>query len=105
MRAMARYGRWAIRMKDRSSGSLIPESSPSVVRSMPPWARGASGGRQVLVCPVCQVERDDWLNGLDGCERCGSTRLSVLLGEVTCRQCGYLAGSLDGGEWRSGSGA
>lgn len=56
-----------------------------------PWARGVSGGHQVLVCPACQAERPDWADGLDRCERCGSTRLSLLLGEVTCRECGYLA--------------
>jgi hypothetical protein len=57
-----------------------------------PWARGVSGGRQVLVCPPCQGERPDWSERLDRCERCGSTRLSVLLGEVSCRECGHLAG-------------
>jgi transcription initiation factor TFIIIB Brf1 subunit/transcription initiation factor TFIIB len=32
---------------------------------------------------------------LDRCERCGSTRLSVMLGEVVCRQCGLVAGTLE----------
>jgi predicted amidophosphoribosyltransferase len=59
-----------------------------------PWSRGVSGGRQVLVCPRCQAERADWTEMLDRCERCGSTRLSVMLGEVVCRQCGLVAGTL-----------
>jgi len=58
-----------------------------------PWSRGVSGGRQVLVCPVCQVDRPDWADRLDRCETCGSTRLSATLGEVVCRQCGAIAGS------------
>jgi predicted amidophosphoribosyltransferase len=54
-----------------------------------PWARGARGGHQVLVCPRCQAERTDWPARLDTCPSCGSTRLSVTLGEVTCRSCGH----------------
>ena len=57
-----------------------------------PWARGVVDGRQVLVCPACQIERPDWTDGLDACKQCGSTRLSVALGEVICRQCGAVAG-------------
>jgi predicted amidophosphoribosyltransferase len=55
-----------------------------------PWARSAAGGRQVLVCPVCQQDRPDWKQGLDRCARCGSTRLSAMLGEVVCRACGTV---------------
>jgi hypothetical protein len=55
-----------------------------------PWARGAEGGRQVLVCPQCQVERPDWASGLDRCRACGATRLSVMLGETVCRACGEV---------------
>ncbi|MFL5798475.1 MAG: hypothetical protein ACJ77A_11155 [Actinomycetota bacterium] len=55
-----------------------------------PWARAATGGRQVLVCPACQQDRADWDAGLDRCVRCGSTRLSVMLGEVVCRACGEV---------------
>lgn len=62
-----------------------------------PWARGVSGGHQVLVCPACQADRPDWADGLDRCERCGSTRLSLLLGEVTCRECGYIGAAAGGG--------
>ena len=53
-----------------------------------------AAGRQVLVCPLCQADRADWISRLDRCERCGSTRLSVMLGEVVCRQCGLVAGTL-----------
>jgi hypothetical protein len=59
-----------------------------------PWSRGVASGRQVLVCPHCQIDRADWMQGLDRCERCGSTRLSGMLGEVVCRQCGLVAGTL-----------
>jgi predicted amidophosphoribosyltransferase len=55
-----------------------------------PWARAAVGGRQVLVCPVCQQDRPDWDAALDRCVRCGSTRLSAMLGEVVCRACGAV---------------
>jgi hypothetical protein len=53
-----------------------------------PWARGVSGGRQILVCPVCQRDRPTWAETLDRCDACGSTRLSVMLGRVVCRACG-----------------
>lgn len=52
------------------------------------WARAVSGGRQVLVCPACQGESPDWTAYLDRCASCGSTRLSIMLGDVVCRQCG-----------------
>ena len=58
-----------------------------------PWSRAVSAGHQVLTCPVCQVERADWRNSLDRCERCGSIRLSVMLGEVVCRECGHVRGA------------
>jgi rubredoxin len=54
-----------------------------------PWARAVSGGRQVLICPVCQTERSDWSANLDRCGSCGGTRLSAMLGEVVCRACGH----------------
>jgi hypothetical protein len=60
-----------------------------------PWARAVKQGRQVLVCPTCQSERPDWDATLDRCTECGSTRLSVTLGEVSCRACGHrLAATL-----------
>jgi len=53
------------------------------------------GGRQVLICPSCQRDRPDWAERLDRCQSCGSTRLSVMLQEVICRQCGWTAGSAE----------
>jgi len=58
-----------------------------------PWARAVAGGRQVLVCPACQVTTPDWTSRLDRCERCGQTRLSLMLGEVVCRACGHVQGT------------
>ena len=56
-----------------------------------PWARAVAGGVQILVCPDCQHDRPDWAESLDRCEDCGSTRLSVTLGDVVCRACGHAA--------------
>ncbi|HUG87350.1 MAG TPA: hypothetical protein VMP42_01145 [Actinomycetota bacterium] len=56
-----------------------------------PWARGVAGGRLVLICPRCQTEHPDWPEGLDACDACGSTRLSITLGEVICRVCGHTS--------------
>jgi uncharacterized Zn finger protein (UPF0148 family) len=36
-----------------------------------------------------------WTAALDRCERCGSPRLSITLGEVSCRACGRLQGTVD----------
>jgi len=58
-----------------------------------PWARGVAEGRQVLVCPRCQVERPDWAADLDVCEECGATRLNLTLGQVVCRACGHMKGA------------
>jgi hypothetical protein len=60
-----------------------------------PWSRGVRGERQVLICPVCQSERPEWISMLDRCERCSSPRLSLMLGEVVCRQCGHVRGSYE----------
>lgn len=57
------------------------------------WARAVAGGRQVLVCPPCQRERPEWVARVDRCERCGSPRLSAILGEVVCRSCGHVTGA------------
>jgi rubredoxin len=54
-----------------------------------PWVRAVSGGRQVLICPICQGDRPDWASSLDRCGACGETRLSAMLGEVVCRACGH----------------
>ena len=57
-----------------------------------PWARAVAGGAQVLICPDCQHDCPDWQESLDRCEACGSTRLSVTLGDVVCRACGHADG-------------
>jgi predicted amidophosphoribosyltransferase len=54
-----------------------------------PWARGVTGSLQVLICPECQLSTPTWESELDSCPRCGSTRLSVVLGTVVCRSCNY----------------
>lgn len=57
------------------------------------WKRGVRAGRQVLVCPDCQLGRD-WTAELDSCSSCRSTMLQKSLGETTCRACGFVgAGS------------
>jgi uncharacterized protein YbaR (Trm112 family) len=53
-----------------------------------PWARGVAAGRQILVCPECQGREPRWVESLDRCRQCGSTRLSVVLGSIVCRACG-----------------
>lgn len=54
-----------------------------------PWARGVIGSEQVLVCPQCQIDDPTWHQALETCPRCGSTRLSVVMGSVVCRGCGF----------------
>ena len=39
---------------------------------------------------TAEAERRDWDVGLDRCDRCASTRLSLMLGEVVCRACGLV---------------
>ncbi|MDQ3941003.1 MAG: hypothetical protein M3238_06625 [Actinomycetota bacterium] len=53
-----------------------------------PWARGVIEGNLVLICPDCQAGHPDWVEKLDRCPDCSSTRLSVVLGSVVCRACG-----------------
>lgn len=55
-----------------------------------PWARAVIDGRQILVCPSCQAGDPTWVESLDRCPSCGSTRLSMVMGSVSCRECGYL---------------
>jgi rubredoxin len=50
----------------------------------------------VLVCPDCQNSRD-WVADLDRCARCDSTRLVRRLGEVECRDCGFVAEPAEAG--------
>ena len=56
-----------------------------------PWARAVRDGSQVLICPACQRDRPDWASLVDRCVECDSTRLSVTLGELSCRNCGRVA--------------
>lgn len=78
-------------MGARASCVLCGRPTYDPQKGEPPWARGVSGGRLVLICPRCQAERDGWAEGLDRCSRCGSTRLGVTLGDVVCRACGHAA--------------
>jgi Zn finger protein HypA/HybF involved in hydrogenase expression len=55
-----------------------------------PWVRGVVGTEQVLLCPECK-EIPEALEELRKCPRCGATRLSVILGSLVCRACGYEA--------------
>jgi hypothetical protein len=54
-----------------------------------PWARGVVNGAQVLICPDCQSADPEWPATLTACPRCGSTRLSMVMGSVVCRQCDH----------------
>ena len=58
-------------------------------RGRSPWQRGVRNDRQVLVCPECQVAHD-WPAALDHCGSCGGVRLISRLGEVECRDCGWV---------------
>jgi hypothetical protein len=43
----------------------------------------------VLICPACQSSVD-WAGELDRCPVCSSAHLVRRLGEVECRDCGYV---------------
>jgi hypothetical protein len=58
-------------------------------RGSSPWLRGVRADRQVLICPGCQ-SAGDWVGDLDRCQVCASVRLVRRLGEVECRDCGYV---------------
>jgi DNA-directed RNA polymerase subunit RPC12/RpoP len=60
------------------------------VKGASPWARGVVDGEQILICPECQRENPDWSDALDRCPRCESTRLSMVMGSLTCRGCDYV---------------
>jgi hypothetical protein len=74
---------------DRPGCSLCGRPTYDPGKRDAPWVRAVAGGRQVLICPTCVQERQDWAEGLDRCSACGGTRLSVTLGEVVCRACGH----------------
>jgi len=59
-------------------------------RGHSPWQRGVRGDQQVLICPTCQGMHE-WKADLDQCGQCGSVRLVRRLGEVECRDCGFVA--------------
>jgi hypothetical protein len=58
-------------------------------RGESPWKRGVRADRQVLICPACQSSVD-WAAELDRCPVCSSVHLVRRLGEVECRDCGYV---------------
>jgi|SRR5580693_2957698 hypothetical protein len=58
-------------------------------RGESPWKRGVRADRQVLICPPCQTSFD-WTAELDRCPVCSSAHLVRRLGEVECRDCGYV---------------
>jgi|SRR6516164_2826012 len=58
-------------------------------RGESPWKRGVRADRQVLICPACQSSVD-WVGELDQCPVCASMHLVRRLGEVECRDCGYV---------------
>jgi hypothetical protein len=58
-------------------------------RGETPWKRGVRADRQVLICPACQASVN-WTAELDRCPVCDSAHLVRRLGEVECRDCGYV---------------
>ena len=76
-------------------------------RGESPWRRGVRADRQVLICPGCQSS-SDWIAELDRCPVCASAHLVRRLGEVECRDCGFVrepAGSADAGSAAGTAGA
>ena len=53
------------------------------------WKRGVRAGHQVLICPACQASVN-WMSELDRCPACESAHMVRRLGEVECRDCGYV---------------
>jgi uncharacterized protein YbaR (Trm112 family) len=64
------------------------QTDPDPARPASPWAIAVIGRQQVLVCPACQQEHPDWIDELDRCPRCESTRLKMMLGSIICKSCG-----------------
>ncbi len=58
------------------------------VKGASPWAVAVIEREQVLVCPECQRLDPHWVDALDRCGSCGSTRLRMMLGSAVCRACG-----------------
>jgi hypothetical protein len=63
-------------------------------RGESPWRRGVRADRQVLICPGCQSSFD-WMADLDRCPVCASAHLVRRLGEVECRDCGFVSEPTD----------
>jgi hypothetical protein len=59
------------------------------VKGASPWGRGVVDGNQILLCPDCQKSDPQWKSRLQRCPKCSSTRLSVVLGSVICRECKF----------------
>ena len=72
-------------------------------RGESPWRRGVRADRQVLICPDCQIATD-WMTELDRCRVCGSVHLVRRLGEVECRDCGWVGQPLQAATLAAGSG-
>jgi hypothetical protein len=58
-------------------------------RGESPWKRGVVADSQVLICPGCQSSFD-WTAALDRCPVCASAHLVRRLGEIECRDCGFV---------------
>lgn len=86
----------SVRPPDRPGCFLCHRPTFDPDKRAVPWARAVAGGAQVLICPDCQHDCPDWQESLDRCEACGSTRLSVTLGDVVCRACGHADGGRAG---------
>jgi hypothetical protein len=65
-------------------------------RGESPWKRGVRDDRQVLICPGCQSSYD-WTADLDRCAVCSGVHLVRRLGEVECRDCGWVREPGDSG--------
>jgi hypothetical protein len=61
------------------------------VKGASPWARGVVGDEQILICPTCQSSDPTWTDELRRCPSCGGTRLSLVMGSLTCRGCGFVS--------------
>lgn len=64
------------------------QSDPDPKRPGAPWAVAVVEREQVLVCPKCQQSHPEWVDVLERCPSCGSTRLKIQLGAIVCRACG-----------------
>jgi hypothetical protein len=89
---MLRLVSGAVEEQDQPSCLVCGRPTYDPEKSERPWARGVAGGRLVLICPRCQSDSAAWIERLDRCGNCGSTRLNVTLDRLICRECGHTAG-------------